>query len=327
MGLFDLFRKAAAPRKTPGDKVIVGRGYTIIDHSDNLEAQIVPIEERVRTLRPIADGLYAHEILALSYAETYHPSGGDEYQGFWWWRYGVRDVRAMLESLRSRGFITEGDAATAVRSRTASELKEFLRAQGLRVGGRKADLVERVLTEADPSSVRRSFPHRTYALTDRGRAALEMNSAIVEAHKDPMRCIWDVPERELNRPRRTADERWGELNAAYVEQVASGDYGLARNTRLEMAEQVAAEGRYAYAIELLCSVMAFDLSETSGDSGPAAIPPGVIGLARGWQAKAGMGDEELQGLLLRGFARFGGDAPAAGLTPEECLEAFNGAAH
>ena len=341
MGLFDMFKKKpSTPKRTGKDKVTVTKHAVIVDHSDNLEAQIIPIEKRIRQLKPIAEGLYAHEILALSYAETFHLSG-DEYQGFWWWHYGVRDVQRMLKSLQSRGFITEGGVDSAVRACKATELKEFLKSQGLKVGGKKDDLISRVLTEADPSAVQAAFPNRTYALTDKGRRVLEANMAIIDAHKDPMMRIWDVPEKDLNRPPKTNDERWYELNTAYMAHVQAGDFGLARNVRLDMAEFLASEGRYVDAIDTLCSVMAHDLSGVGNsynhelflqmsasrlfpyEESLATIPPGIIRLVMKYQKAAGMDDTHLQGLLLNGFERYEGSAPIRIFTPEESLKVFN----
>lgn len=341
MGLFDLFKKKpTTPTRAGRDKVTVTKHAVIVDHTDNLEAQIVPIEKRIRQLRPIAEGLYAHEILALSYAETYHLKG-DEYQGFWWWRYGVRDVAAMLKSLQKRGFIIEGGVDSAVRACKATELKEFLKSQGLKVSGKKDDLIERVLTEADPAAVQRAFPDRTYALTAKGRAVLEANAAIVEAHKDPMMRIWDVPEKDLNRRPKTNDERWYEMNVAYMDHAQKGDFGLARNVRLDMAELLISEGRYADAIDTLCSVMVHDLSGVGNnynhqlflqvgashlfpyEKSLATIPPGVIKLVRKCQKSANMGEDELQSLLLNGLARYAGSVPITLFTPEESLEVFN----
>lgn len=327
-------------REKGKDKVTVTKNAITVDHSDNLEAQIIPIEERVKHMQPIAEGLYAHEILALSYAKTYHLSG-DEYQGFWWWRYGVRDVGGMLMSLQSRGFVTEGGTDSAVRSCKTSELKEFLRAQSLKVSGKKDELVSRILTEADPAAVRDAFPNRTYALTDKGRRVLEANVAIVFAHKDPENRIWDVPESSLNRPPKSNDERWKEMNTAYVSHVESNDFGLARNVRLDMAELLGGEARYTDAIDMLCSVMTYDLSGVGNnynhrlfievgarhlfpyEKSSAVIPQGIIKLARKWQRKANIGDEQLQRLLLQGFERHRQSTPIELFTPEESLQVFN----
>lgn len=341
MSLFDMFKKKpSAPMRGGKDKVTETKNFTIVDHTDNLEAQIIPIEKRIKQMKPIVEGLYAHEILALSYAETYHTSG-DEYQRFWWWQYGVKDVAGMLKSLQARGFIAEGDVGSAVRACKASELKEFLKAQGMMVGGKRDELVNRILTEADPAAVDIAFPNRTYILTDKGKKVLEANMAIVDAHKDPSIRIWDVPEKDLNRPPKTNDERWGEMNAAYLNHAAAGDFGLARNVRLEMAKFLAGEGRYVNAIDMLCSVMAHDLSGVGNnynhelfiqvdapflfpyEKSLATIPPGVITMAKSWQKKAKLSDEQFQSLLLKGFTRYEKPTPIVLFTPEESLEVFN----
>ena len=341
MGLFDVFKKKpSSPTTAAKDKVIRTKNAVIVDHTGNLEAQIIPIEKRIKQLKPIVDGLYAHEILALSYAETFRLSG-NEYQGFWWWQYGVKDVRAMLNSLQSRGFITEGGVDSAVKACNASELKEFLKSQGMKVSGKKDDLVNRILTEADPSAVQSFFTERTYALTPKGKAALETNMAIIDAHKDPMMRIWDVPEKDLNRPPKTNDERWGEMNLAYMNHVQSGDFGLARNVRFDMAEFLASEGRYLDAINALCSVMTHDLSGVGNnynhqlflqagasnlfpyESSLATIPPGVIKLVKKYQKTANMGENELQAHLLNGFARNEKSTPIQLFTPEESVAIFN----
>lgn len=343
MGLFGFLKKkgtSSQPDHYRKDGSRVKASVSIVNHSGDLESQIVPIEKRVKRLKPVAEGLYAHEVLALSYAEKYHLSG-DDYPGFWWWRYGVKDVHGMLDSLFARGFLCEGDEATALRASTAAELKEFLKSQGLKVSGKKEDLVNRILEEADSSAVRKAFPNRTYALTERGRRVLDGNSSIIEAHKDPEKRIWDVPARDMNRPPKTNDERWGEMNASYLAHAAAGDFGLAANTKLRMAGLLASEGRYADAILSLCEVMVFDLSGVGNGfkkdlflqvgasflfpykGSLATIPPGIISEVEKWQKLAGMDDDELQSLLLKGFKQYKGSVPISIFTPKESLTVFN----
>lgn len=341
--MFGLFKKKGGPKvsgRGGKDKPRMPVSASTVGHSGDLEAQIVPIEKRVRRLKPVAEGLYAHEVLALSYAERYHLSG-DNYPGFWWWKYGIKDVHGMLDSLLRRGFLRPGDEASAMRACTAAELRDFLKSQKLKVSGKKDELIKRIITEADPSAVQTAFANRTYALTERGRKVLDANSAIVEAHKDPERRIWDVPESNLNRPPKTNDERWNEMNASYLKHVAAGDFGLAANTKLKMARLLASEERYADAISTLCEVMATDLSGVGNGFSKeaflsvgaaflfpyaqsiATIPPGIIDLVERWQESAGMDEDGLQDLLLHGFERCAASAPIAVFTPKEALAIFN----
>ncbi|MBR3316907.1 MAG: hypothetical protein IKG21_03645 [Atopobiaceae bacterium] len=68
-----------------------------------------------------------------------------------------------------------------------------------KAGGKKNDLIRRVLTKVEPSAVQAAFPNRTYAITDKGKRVLVANMAIINAHKDPAMRIWDVPEDDTQR--------------------------------------------------------------------------------------------------------------------------------
>lgn len=221
MGLLNLLKKRLSPSKL---NIEVSASYP------SLEEQIVPIETRVKSMKPIVEGLYVHEVLVLSYAETFTPSQR-EFQQFWWWRYGIKDLRGLVDSLQERGFIAIGGPESAVRASKVPELREFLKAHGLKVSGKKEELIERVFSEADPASTENFFRETTYVLTSKGKAVLEANQAVIEAHKDPLMSIWDVSECDLNRPQKSDDERWGEMNAAYIGFAASGDFGQARDMR------------------------------------------------------------------------------------------------
>lgn len=330
MGLLDLLKKQLAPSKTT---------VTVSSSCAPFEKQVVPIEARIKRMDPIAEGLYAHEILGLSYAETFTPSQ-QEFQQFWWWQYGVKDVRGMLDSLQERGFITVGGAESAVRASKAADLKEFLKAQGLKVSGKKEELIERVLSEADRSAMESHFREETYVLTPKGKSVLGANMAVVAAHKDPSARVWDIPEGDLNRAPKSNDERWGDMNAAYMNHVAAGDFGQARNVRFEMAKLLESEGRYPEALANLCGVMAHDLSGAGNgyniqlfiqsvaptlftyEGSPATIPPGIIKLAKKYQKASGFDDEELKSRMLVDFQRFGNGVPIKLFTPEESVSIF-----
>lgn len=343
MGLFGLFKKKGGPKVSAnGGKgsLRVSASVDPVDYSGSFETQITPIEKRIKRLKPVTGDLYAHEVLALSYAERYHLSG-DDYPGFWWWRYGIKDVHGMLDSLLCRSFLCPGDEASAMRACTVEELRDFLKSQKLKVSGKKDELIERIVAEANPSAVQVAFANRTYALTEKGRKVLEANSAIIEAHKDSERQIWDVPEKDLNKPSKTKDERWSEMNASYLEHIASGNFGFAANIKMKMAKLLASEGRYADAISSLCEVMAIDLSGVGNGFNKeiflsvgaaflfpytqsiATIPPGLIRMVEEWQKSAGMDENELQGLLLLNFERYATSTPITLFTPRESLTIFN----
>ena len=131
------------------------------------------------------------------------------------------------------------------------------------------------------------------------------------------------------------------MNAAWLEHIRVGNFGLVSNVHLDMAQLLASEGRYVDAIDLLCSVMAHNLSGTGNnynhglfleigarflfpyEKSLATIPPGIITMVKKWQKKASLDEEQLQDLLLQGFSRRRESSPIELFTPEESLEIFN----
>lgn len=70
------------------------------------ESKVITFDERKRISFPSNNGLYVPEILLLHYCEKgKYPNPEKGYPGFWWFKYGIRNVGERLDSLESRGFI------------------------------------------------------------------------------------------------------------------------------------------------------------------------------------------------------------------------------
>lgn len=76
----------------------------IIEHQHVAPDEPEPVEKRIKSLNPGPSGLYPHEILMLHYAQGYKTSI-QEFQGFWRYKYGVRDPKGVLTSLMQRGYL------------------------------------------------------------------------------------------------------------------------------------------------------------------------------------------------------------------------------
>ena len=76
--------------------------------------EVVPIEKRIKGQQPTCDGLYPHEILVLSYAPSIVANGENSFAGFWWYKYGIKDVMKIVESLKEKGFIQIGSVIDAM---------------------------------------------------------------------------------------------------------------------------------------------------------------------------------------------------------------------
>jgi hypothetical protein len=118
----------------------------------------------------------------LQYAQGF-TSGQMEFQGFWWYQYGVRHPVNVLTSLEERKFITLGGVREAIEARTAGSLKKALADRGLKQSGRKAELVDRLCDGVPTNELLLLFPERFFVLTSVGASALEGSEFVVYIHR------------------------------------------------------------------------------------------------------------------------------------------------
>lgn len=77
---------------------------TVVHQGKKIEIDVITFDERKRTSIPSRNGLYVPEILLLSFCHQF-PNPKNGYPGYWWFKYGIRDVKSVLDSLETRGFI------------------------------------------------------------------------------------------------------------------------------------------------------------------------------------------------------------------------------
>lgn len=211
MGLLDLFKKnnvkRAAPKKTlakknsksqlPEKKSTVADSekkyyqpdsyYTDKAHEGTMfERNVITFERRKSTCFPSRNGLYVAEILLLEYCSygTY-PGPKNGYPGFWWFKYGVRDVGKMLCSLEERGYIRFAPATNSVSKLSIAQLKEMLIQHDLSISGKKAVLVERIISNISENDLLKHGIEQKYELTNEGKQELEENAYVPYMHKHP----------------------------------------------------------------------------------------------------------------------------------------------
>lgn len=86
--------------------------YTVKIHEGTpFENEVITFEKRKETSIPSKNGLYVPEILMLHFSKKY-PNPKNGYPGYWWFRYGVRDVGSSYKSLEERGFIRLNEITT-----------------------------------------------------------------------------------------------------------------------------------------------------------------------------------------------------------------------
>ena len=318
-----------------GIKLVINSKVTRKNGAD--EPEITPVEKIIENMKPNDFGLYPHEILLLSYASKYK-TVGNEYPKFWWYDYGIRDVDVALKSLKDRDFLKIGSLKSAIENETVAVLKDILKNNNMKVSGKKAQLVQRILEELPEKELKNCFTKYTYELTDSGKTILDNEKHILYIHRHRIEDldIWSLNKMVQERagiPYR--DVIWGYMNQRSMIYLKNGDFGLYRNCRFSMSEFVMEEGRLENSISLLAEIIRFDLSGLSNNfSGKfmdlyidmyfpykdsiLTVAPGIINRVRDYQNRKSLSDNELKMKLLEDMRRI--QLPFSVFTVNECAE-------
>ncbi len=124
MGLFDIFKKKTKQKTLAptAQETLLKQTATITESEKQyyqpdsyykakshegtpFESEVISFEQRKKTSIPSNNGLYVPEILMLHFCKKY-PNPKSGYPGYWWYKYGIRDVGSVYESLVERGFLT-----------------------------------------------------------------------------------------------------------------------------------------------------------------------------------------------------------------------------
>lgn len=339
MSIFNFFKKKR-PVESKTDEHSIPEVPLIYAKKEALPSEaddVVPATVRIKTAILSKHGLYPYEILMLDYAASFYTEDNN-FQGFWWYRYGVKSVMEGLRSLLERGFLRIGDLQSAIEKENATVLKEELKKRGLKTTGKKAELVKRLLEEASYEELNLRFTRRTYQLTELGNQALAEESYVpyIHRHQHEDLDIWSL-NRIVHTPPKMSyrDKIWGYLNKRSMEHAAARNFGLYRNCRYHMHLFLMEEKRSKDALAMLTEVVFYDLSGLGNGYDPqylyitaqyffpytksiAKTAPGIISAIMKCQDEIGLTDEELREMLLDRMSTL--SAPLHLFTPEECVE-------
>ena len=348
MGFFDFIKKATSQiqqNNTPiGVKNTVPEEdkkyyqpdsyYTSKAHEGTVfEKNVLTFDEYKKRSIASKNGLYVPEILLLEYCSNgAYPGPKNGYPGFWWFEYGIRDVGAMLKSLEERNFIKWAPISNSVMRLTISSLKEILEKHNLSVSGKKAELVERVISSISDEQLETLNLERKYELTDLGKSELAENQYIPYLHRHKYISVWEMNNYLYNNNPSNLGYRdilWREFNKQSGEHFQNYDFGLYRNTRLNMHDFLMEESKYKTALHMLVEVASFDLSGLGNGDKPerndqswrelryqsklvnlffdeeqeATIPPGIITYFKKLYELLEMSEIEFKNYIYEGFSK------------------------
>lgn len=158
--------------------------YTLYSYPGTpMARRVITFDERKCSTFPSARGLYVAEIMLLEYCrQGKYPKPKTGYPGFWWFKYGIRDVGHALQSLEYRGFIKWASKYSSLQDLKVDELKAILQHAGFPTDGKKADLIQRISTNISVQNLYIPNYVPKYELTAIGQEELEQNGYIPYMH-------------------------------------------------------------------------------------------------------------------------------------------------
>lgn len=339
MSFFDIFRKKT--EDSPAGSIVIKAGDASTETKIKIGPDVVPVEKKMAEHKPCCDGLYPHEVLVLSYAPHFHVSQ-DDYQAFWEYSYGIRDVNAVLQSLLVRGYISAGTVEDAVRNETTAVIKEELKKRGLKTSGKKAELVERLISEVPEKILAKTFTKKPYSLTYKGRTVLDRYEWVHLIHSKAKGDVdmWEFAE--IMERSDGADYRDVLIKHLDVKSAASfkrNHFGFYRNYRLRMYQFSKDFGYTEDAFRYLCEVVACDLTPSFSNTdwipdrfllaqmadscfpyekSSMTLPPGIIEELKKCIGALGWTDDDVRERAAGYIDNV--DLPVRPFTAEECAD-------
>ena len=273
------------------------------------------------------DGLYPEEILMISYAPKYS-TVTNEFQGFWKYSYGIVDCKQLLEKLLDNGYLKFGDVSDSIRAQRISDIKPVLKKYNLKVSGKKAELVDRLIENVSSQKLSVDFPIKYYRVSEKGMELLNKYPWISYIHRNNYS---DIDIWSFSKLMQGKKEDYKEVLYQTLDQIAEKyylkeDYGFFTNTKLNMVKVLIDQGKFESALFQLLVVIANDLNGSDlivgnqvdiksfyfdhkkyifpysdTDDSKIKIPPAVITLLEDILGKLDLSGNETYSLLLKGF--------------------------
>lgn len=307
----------------------------------NYNDQPVPIADKIKTLSPICEGrLYAHEVLILFYAHKY-TTGSNLYEGFWQYKYGISDMDAQLNSLLTRGFLRTGSLEeTIAHTATVPVLKNIAHQNGLKVSGKKNDIIQQIITAIDVNKLNNLFPDKPYFLTESGQHVIKKENYMKYIHNwsDSNINIWNFSEMAHE----FLSLSYTEILQQYYSQQSEKhlnqkQYGQYRTDRFFMAKSAMEENNFDMSLVWLFEIIYYDLSGLSNffdgtyplknvpqlfpyECSSARIAKGILSKADHCRKALNISESELKEKMINVLS--GIKLPFQIFTPEECVDIF-----
>lgn len=198
------------------------------------------------------NGLNPAEVLMLYYARSY-TTEEDSFHTFWDYLYAIDNPHVLLNKLFHSGFICLASAKDSITHYKLQEIKELLKEQGLKLSGKKQELIDRLIDNSSSEYLEEKITRRNYELTELGKQELQENEYVTYFGQYEERygfSIWDINKLLHDNPQSNyRDIIWGSLNKELynsMDQVKHLDFHMYCRVKEVMAQFLLEEEGHEY---------------------------------------------------------------------------------
>lgn len=224
-----------------------------------ITVHIEPISPSQVEIPPL-QGDYAKTIFLNAYSKASPIKQADNYQKYFLYECGIRNCPQYHQMLIDEGYLSVSTIEERIENLKVDEIKKILGEEGLPTSGKKAILVERLMSKVDEISVKKYLPDVTYSITQKGQDFINEHSAYILLHRHKE---WEIGWREFDNRKqpgyRVNDILWGIFNERIITSKCFG-----RNEYFYMYQLLKEEGKRKNAVEMLLRVIYIDISGVEG---------------------------------------------------------------
>lgn len=314
VGLFDIFKKKKADQNTASqssddswfeanrDKLnqeAMKRSEDFAKvHNKALSKININALKNITSFVPV--DLSPKEILFLDYINGVSTSNLNIAR-YWTHEYNL-DYQKTLEKLFKCGYLTFSDYKFNMTQCKVDELKNVLKSHGLKVSGKKADLINRLIENLPEDELKELFSESCFMITDAGAAITQKNSHIMYFHRHFNQFGISIDEADryfkLHPGVNQFDIALILLYDRAKKYRESKDWGLYRNDLYAMSIVYKDMKEFEKEMDLLLKVCYLDLSGLENNDGYdknfSFLAPGILGSLDVVQKELGLSDEQLK---------------------------------
>ncbi|MGO5052987.1 SAP domain-containing protein [Lachnospiraceae bacterium LCP25S3_G4] len=239
-------------KKEEQPKAAANVGSITVDfHIERSELEIPPLQ-----------GNYAKTVFFWAFRKPSPIRRNGEYASYFLYECGIRDCVDYHKKLISEGYFVEATPNEKLDALKVPELKEILVALSKPVSGKKAELIDRIIENAESDLIEKYCPDRLYVLSAEGQKFLDEHEAYAELHKHSWGITWMEYDSCAKPGEAYINVVWRIIN----DRLKTADLQEQRNLYLSLHQILREKGNMSDALEMLLKVFYLDFSGIEGEN-------------------------------------------------------------